>query len=88
MKQPQNKPEVANWCIVNALRLPSELRVSIVAKIMQHLTDNERIQVVLLSGDAGQGERLERLVCVHPYSDVHQSETECYCEKRGKDLSE
>jgi hypothetical protein len=30
----------------------------------------------------------EQLVCVHPYSDVYQSETECYCKKCGKDLTE
>jgi hypothetical protein len=32
--------------------------------------------------------RSEQLVCVHPYSEVYQSETECYCEKCGKDLIE
>lgn len=32
--------------------------------------------------------RSEQLVCVHPYKDVYQSETECYCEKCGKDLTE
>lgn len=32
--------------------------------------------------------RSEQLVCVHPYNDVYQSDTECYCEKCGKDLTE
>jgi hypothetical protein len=32
--------------------------------------------------------RSEQLACVHPYGDVYQSETECYCEKCGKDLTE
>ncbi len=32
--------------------------------------------------------RSEQLACVHPYVDVYQSETECYCEKCGKDLTE
>jgi len=32
--------------------------------------------------------RSGQLVCVHPYSDVYQSDTECYCEKCGKDLTE
>jgi len=30
----------------------------------------------------------EQLVCVHPYEEVYQSESECYCEKCGKDLTE
>jgi hypothetical protein len=32
--------------------------------------------------------RSEQLACVHPYGEVYQSETECYCEKCGKDLTE
>ena len=32
--------------------------------------------------------RSEQLVCVHPYNEVYQSETECYCEKCGKDLTQ
>jgi hypothetical protein len=32
--------------------------------------------------------RSEQLVCVHPYEEVYQSETECYCEKCGKDITE
>jgi hypothetical protein len=32
--------------------------------------------------------RSEQLACAHPYQDVYQSETECYCEKCGKDLTE
>jgi hypothetical protein len=32
--------------------------------------------------------RSEQLPCEHPYSEVYQSETECYCEKCGKDLTE
>ena len=68
MKQPQNNPELANWCIVNALRLPSELRVSIVAKIMQHLTDDEIGEVIRLSG------RSEQLFCPNCEStDIHEN---------------
>jgi len=29
----------------------------------------------------------KKLVCFHPYKDVYQSATECYCEKCGKDLT-
>jgi len=32
--------------------------------------------------------RSEQLVCVHSYEEVYQSETECYCEKCGKDITE
>lgn len=32
--------------------------------------------------------RSEQLVCVHPYENVYQSETECYCEKCGEDLTQ
>jgi hypothetical protein len=32
--------------------------------------------------------RSEQLACFHPYDKVYQSETECYCEKCGKDLTE
>jgi transcription initiation factor IIE alpha subunit len=32
--------------------------------------------------------RSEQLACVHPYGKVYQSETEYYCEKCGKDLTE
>jgi hypothetical protein len=41
---PTTKPEIANWCIVNALRLPDNLRVSVTAKLMQHLTEEERVK--------------------------------------------
>lgn len=30
----------------------------------------------------------QQLVCVHPYKDIYQSETECYCEKCGEDLTQ
>ena len=49
MKKPKSKAEVANWCIVNALRLPNELIASITAKLMLHLTDEDREQVLRLS---------------------------------------
>jgi len=55
-KEPKSLAEVANWCIVNALRLPSELKISIAAKIMQHLTDDERKEVVRLSDTVELGE--------------------------------
>jgi hypothetical protein len=58
MKETNSKAEVANWCIVNALRLPNELIVSIAAKLMQHLTDDEREKVLRLSGVVGQREQL------------------------------
>ena len=60
MKEPKSKAEVANWCIVNALRLPNELIVSVTAKLMQHLTDEERKQVLRLSNAAGQNEQLDK----------------------------
>ena len=31
--------------------------------------------------------RSEQLACVHPYGEVYQSDTECYCERCGKDLT-
>lgn len=46
MKEPQSQSEVARWCIVNALRLPNELIVSIASKLILHLTDEERNQVI------------------------------------------
>ena len=49
IKGPKTKAEIANWCIVNALRLPGELIVSITAKLMQHLTDEQRSKVLYLS---------------------------------------
>jgi len=53
--------------------------------------------IVKLSFNEGQEQALrihdvvgqsEQLACVHPYGEVYQSETECYCEKCGKDLTE
>jgi hypothetical protein len=46
---------------------------------------NEREQALRIHDVVG---RSEQLVCVHPYSEVYQSETECYCDKCGKDLTE
>jgi hypothetical protein len=63
MDEPKSKAEVANWCIVNALRLPNELIVSITAKLMLHLTDEEREQVLHLSSVAGQSEQLSEKLC-------------------------
>jgi hypothetical protein len=45
----------------------------------------KRGQALHIHGVVG---RSEQLACVHPYGDVYQSETECYCEKCGKDLTE
>jgi len=56
MQEPKSKAEVANWCIVNALRLPNELIVSIAAKLMLHLTDEEREQVLRSSSVAGRSD--------------------------------
>jgi hypothetical protein len=58
MKEPSSKSEVANWCIVNALKLPNELIVSITAKLMLHLADEERDQVLRLSSVVVKSEQL------------------------------
>jgi hypothetical protein len=84
MKEPSNKSEVANWCIVNALRLPNELIVSITAKLMQHLTDDERDQVLRLSSVVG---RSEQLVCDCPAHTFYEWEkVENKCTECGKPL--
>lgn len=48
----------------------------------EHCTKAENLPISDVVG------RSEQLVCVHPYSDIYQSDTECYCEKCGKDLTE
>jgi hypothetical protein len=59
------------------------------------LTDDQAAMIKKLQRDVNAAlsqphvvGRSEQLVCVHPYSEVYQSETECYCEKCGKDLTE
>jgi hypothetical protein len=79
MKEPQNNPELANWCIVNALRLPSELRVSIAAKIMQHLTDDEIGEVIRLSGRSEQ--------CKHEETDLIRNNKYGFKCKCGKEVT-
>lgn len=37
----KSAPIVANMCIVNALRLPDELLVNVVAKLSQHLEEKQ-----------------------------------------------
>jgi hypothetical protein len=79
MKEPNSKAEVANWCIVNALRLPNELIVSITAKLMQHLTDEEREQVLRLSSVVGRSEQLLCYLCKKNKVEVEDDLcNECY----------
>jgi hypothetical protein len=77
--------EVVNTCIVNALRIDEEHRMMILEKLTQNLTDENRAKLLRLLDVVG---RSEQLACFHPYDKVYQSETECYCEKCGKDLTE
>lgn len=46
VRGPKTPAEAANWCIANALRLNDELKVSIAAKIMQHLSKADRERVL------------------------------------------
>ena len=61
-------------------RLDNELKQK-VEEIHRLLAENEALRLHDVSGQS------EQLVCVHPYNDVYQSDTECYCEKCGKDLT-
>uniref|UniRef100_UPI004048916E hypothetical protein n=1 Tax=Roseivirga sp. TaxID=1964215 RepID=UPI004048916E len=49
--------------------------------LRQFINDNQALRIHDVV------ERSEQLACVHPYDEVYQSETECYCEKCGKDLT-
>lgn len=78
MKQPNSKAEVANWCIVNILKLPNELRVSITAKLMQHLTNEEREKVLRLSSVVGRSEQVVCDKCGYPMF-YHKPDNKLHC---------
>jgi hypothetical protein len=66
------------------------MKAEILEIITQHKFDHISSEQALseLLDLFGVSNRSEQLVCFHPYSDVYQSETECYCEKCGKDLTQ
>lgn len=50
MKEPQTIEEVANWVIVNGLRCPTELQISIVSKLLKNMDNDAIKQALTLAG--------------------------------------
>ena len=52
--EPKSIEEVPSWVIVNALKCPVEAQISIVAKLLQHLSREQQTQALSMSGVVGR----------------------------------
>jgi hypothetical protein len=61
--EPKSIEEVPSWVIVNALKCPVDAQISIVAKLLQHLSREQQSKALSMSGVVGQSEQLVCDVC-------------------------
>ncbi|MFN3802170.1 hypothetical protein [Belliella pelovolcani] len=80
MSLPKSIEEIPSWVIVNTLRCPVESQISIVAKLLQHLSREQQSQALSMSGVVG---RSESFVCGHPPNQTYLNEGTWHCQKCG-----
>jgi hypothetical protein len=61
--EPKTIEEVPSWVIVNALKCPIEAQISIVAKLLQHFSRDQRKKALIMSRVVGRSEQLVCCVC-------------------------
>jgi hypothetical protein len=61
--EPKSIEEVPSWVIVNALKCPVDAQISIVVKLLQHLSRDQRKKALIMSDVVRRSEQLVCDVC-------------------------
>ena len=82
---PKSIEEVPSWVIVNALKCPVDAQISIVAKLLQHLSREQQSKALSMSGVVGRSEQLFCHTCKNkmPKNEGGNCCSKCWNEKYG-----